>query len=177
MPEQAGDFDAVGEAVGIVLPHLRAEQPEVADDERAADDVQRVQSGQCEVNRVVSAVARAVVAAVRRVNLILGNLDFFVRPGVLVLVQVEQFFAILHVMAGEGDLVLGLFDFVAVNDPPVFERDFVVHELVAVFDGLDAEEAQRAEQRDGVEHLELAEVFFLQRRPGQDGRDAGRDQH
>ena len=62
MPEQAGDFDAVGEAFGIGLPHLAAEQPEVADDQRAANDVQRVEAGQGEIDRVVGAVARAVVA-------------------------------------------------------------------------------------------------------------------
>ena len=49
MPEQAGDFDAVGELLGIPFIHPAARPPQIADDDAAAKDVQRVQPGQREI--------------------------------------------------------------------------------------------------------------------------------
>src|ERR1017187_1708562 len=51
VPVQAGNFDAIGEAFGVSLPHLAAGSPEVGVDDHAADDVQPVQTGHGEVDR------------------------------------------------------------------------------------------------------------------------------
>ena len=68
VPEQSGNFDAVGVTFGLGLPHLCARTPNVKDHQRAADDVQRVQAGEREVNREVGIMPWTVINAGKELN-------------------------------------------------------------------------------------------------------------
>ena len=59
VPEQAGDLNSIGEMLGVAFVKLRPDrQPEINEDEHAAEDVQAVQSGDRKVGREIGAVLR-----------------------------------------------------------------------------------------------------------------------
>ena len=60
MPIQARALDAIGVAFRVGLPHGRAWQEEVADDHDSAHNVQPVQAGEREIDRVERALGRHV---------------------------------------------------------------------------------------------------------------------
>jgi len=61
VPEEAADFDAIGEVLGVFAHHFAVEDKEVEQDERSGDDVQAMQAREGEVDGVVGVQLRRVI--------------------------------------------------------------------------------------------------------------------
>src|ERR1043166_7219470 len=73
VPIEANDLDAVGEALRLALPHLRAEGQKVGEDDHSAENVQAVQAGHREVDG--EEVVRLREVLVREAQVVLVRLD------------------------------------------------------------------------------------------------------
>src|SRR5690348_5966873 len=62
VPEQTGNFNTVGKPLRVLLPHPAARPPQEANDDGAANDVQRMQTGKRKINCGVSVMPRTVAA-------------------------------------------------------------------------------------------------------------------
>jgi hypothetical protein len=62
VPEKTAHFDTIGEVLGILKIHFLAKNDEEKEDEGTADHVNPVESRHREVDRVVVAVTRTMVA-------------------------------------------------------------------------------------------------------------------
>src|SRR5688572_13145568 len=74
VPEQAGDFDAVGVLLWRLLPPATAGEEEIRHDDRATNDVRGMQAGEREVNREVGAALRRVGGEIHEVARLDGEL-------------------------------------------------------------------------------------------------------
>src|ERR1017187_7929445 len=139
VPKQAGDLDAVGETFGILFPHGSTKRPEVKNDQHAAENVQRVQAGEREINRGEGVVLRAVIFHLLDVGggdgmlLKLGRL----RGGTA---QIHEVLPVIRKSSVDGDAagffgeieVLRFLDEMAVGKFAAGQLDFIMNPFVVI---------------------------------------------